>query len=146
MEKRYPVSVHVWVTFSFKIQFQEGLVEETRGETREGPFFCILYMKTLSKCPYSKKLPLPQKFPCCAPVARIRLGSRQLNFPFFGVYRKKFCRDSVRNIFSQAHISLFLFQVSFQNFILLDKTFKSFPYMLIHLAWIHQNSIMNLQE
>ena len=30
-------------------------------------FFCMPYMKRLSKCPNSKKPSLPRKVPCCAP-------------------------------------------------------------------------------
>ena len=32
------------------------------------PFFCMSYIKFLSKCPYSKKRVLPQKIPGCTPV------------------------------------------------------------------------------
>ena len=33
-----------------------------------GHFFCMSYMKCLLKCFYSKKPPLAQKIPGCAPV------------------------------------------------------------------------------
>ena len=32
------------------------------------PFFCMLHMKCLSKCPYSKKSILPKKIPGCVPI------------------------------------------------------------------------------
>ena len=35
------------------------------------PFFCMSYMKCLSKCPYSKKPFLPRKNSGCAPVTPI---------------------------------------------------------------------------
>ena len=41
---------------------------KTRNFFPAEPFFCMSYIKFLSKCPYSKKRVLPQKIPGCTPV------------------------------------------------------------------------------
>ena len=44
------------------MQFQEHLGEKTPTFFPAEPYICVSYMKHLSKCPYSKKIPV------CAPV------------------------------------------------------------------------------
>ena len=51
-------SVHLWVKFSFKMQFEEYIGEKTPICA----LFCISYMKRWSKCPFFKKPPLTGKF------------------------------------------------------------------------------------
>ena len=66
--KACPVCVHIWVEFSFKIQFKRYWRKTPKFFPAES-FFWLSYMKRLSKCPYSKKPPLPRKSPGCAPVS-----------------------------------------------------------------------------
>ena len=49
-----------------KCSFQ-SILEKKEQNLSLQCFFCISYMKRLSKCPYSKKLPLSQKAAGCAP-------------------------------------------------------------------------------
>ena len=61
--------MHLWVRFTFEVQFPENFGEKTRKCFHVEPFFCMSYMKCLSKYPYSKKYPCsPQKIPGLAPV------------------------------------------------------------------------------
>ena len=57
------------------------------------PFFCVLSMKCLLKCPYSKKPVLSQKMPGCAPVTLIltfhpNFHPNSLVFAFLLIHRK----------------------------------------------------------
>ena len=57
------------------------------------PFFCVLSMKCLLKCPYSKKPVLSQKMPGCAPVTLIltfhpNFHPNSLVFAFLRIHRK----------------------------------------------------------
>lgn len=63
MEKKGPVSVHIWVKFSFKIQFQEYLEEKTAIFFPCGAFLLYVVNET--------EPTLPQKNPDCAPAFSI---------------------------------------------------------------------------
>ena len=57
----------------------EGGVESGEGRSLllAGQFFCMPYMKDLSKCPYSKKPLLPWKIPGCRP----EISAYETTFP-----------------------------------------------------------------
>ena len=54
--------------FSFKMLFQAYLGKKYLKFFPAGPFFRMLQIKCLSKCPYFQKPPLPWKIPRYAPV------------------------------------------------------------------------------
>ena len=70
--KKCPVCVHLWVKFSFKMQFYDHLGEKAQKCFPVGFFFCMSYVKPLSMCTSSKKSPLPRKFPSSVPVQSVR--------------------------------------------------------------------------
>ena len=63
--KKYPVCIPLWVKFSFKMLFKGCLRVKTPNVFPAGLFFCIVYMKRLTKCLYCKKSLLFQQYPGC---------------------------------------------------------------------------------
>ena len=62
--KKNPVCEHLWVKFSYKMQF----IEYPREKSPKCFSELLLYVvhERLSKCSYSKKSRLPRKIPGCA--------------------------------------------------------------------------------
>ena len=65
--KKSPACVHLWIKFSFKMQFYQYFWEKQQTFSC---FFCMSYMKRLTKCPYSKKPKPSHRVPCCPPGFR----------------------------------------------------------------------------
>ena len=66
--KKCPDCGHLWQNFSFKMKFLRVFRRKTRRFFHYGTFLSRVVGECLSKCPNSKKTPLPQKIPGYAPV------------------------------------------------------------------------------
>ena len=65
--KKCPDCGHLWVKFSFKMQFLSVSQQKNRRFLPCGAFLFCVVGGYLSKCPNSKKTPLPKKIPGYAP-------------------------------------------------------------------------------
>ena len=77
-KKKNALNIFIYgLDFSFKILFQVYLGKESPKFLPAGPFFRVLQIKCLSKCPYFKKAPLPWKISGYAADSRYLVSSKQ---------------------------------------------------------------------
>ena len=78
LKKKNSLNIFIYgLDFSFKILFQVYLGKESPKFLPAGPFFRVLQIKCLSKCPYFKKAPLPWKISGYAADSRYLVPSKQ---------------------------------------------------------------------
>ena len=89
--EKHPDCSRLWILFLHEILLKrfKSFLEKNWNFFPAGPFFLVLYMKYLSKCPNSKKNPRLWKFPGCAPEKITNFWKLECKTIF---YRKTFLK------------------------------------------------------